>query len=187
MRGKPGAILLCASLAAWGCIVNPAEDAAADGGSAAPAPTPPSACAPAPGDFSAGYDPCGASLPEPEKHRPDDPPCARERAAPPFEVHHEWVDHAECERHADCDEGDNGRCDSFTHSGGTSYFCTYDSCFSDDECGGGVCDCGENTAYGQNKCLDAGDCRVNADCGPGGWCSPSASPDRCDGETEAVG
>jgi hypothetical protein len=50
--------------------------------------------------------------------------------------------------------------------------CSYDECFSDDECGDFVCRCREHAASA-NICLRQGNCGVDADCGRGGFCSPS--------------
>jgi hypothetical protein len=72
----------------------------------------------------------------------------------------------QCASDADCTDGANGRCD-FSR-GGT--ICTYDECFSDEDCEVGPCECG--SSYGVNRCM-AGDCQVDADCGEGGFCSPS--------------
>lgn len=59
--------------------------------------------------------------------------------------------------------------------------CNLDACTSDAQCGSlSVCACrGEVTtpdpSSGYRTCLK-GNCRVDADCGPGGYCSPSVSP-----------
>ena len=50
------------------------------------------------------------------------------------------------------------------------FHCTYDECLRSDECAGGPCDCGGDVLG--NVCL-AGNCKVDADCGDGGWCSRS--------------
>jgi len=56
--------------------------------------------------------------------------------------------------------------------------CSYDECFTDSHCPSlSPCLCrtsaADNTA---NVCLRGGNCAVDADCGPGGYCSPSPSP-----------
>jgi hypothetical protein len=49
--------------------------------------------------------------------------------------------------------------------------CTYDECFSDQDCPGHVpCDC-RTYGYGNNLCRIGSTCAVDADCGPGGYCS----------------
>ncbi len=73
-----------------------------------------------------------------------------------------------CRLDSDCVDGPNGRCVDSRFGPD----CTYDGCFQDDECGGQVCLCGESS-LGVNRCLSRGDCLVDADCGPGGYCSPS--------------
>jgi hypothetical protein len=72
-----------------------------------------------------------------------------------------------CWRDTHCTEGENGRC--VDQSGPV---CTYDECFTDDECNlGGPCECEATYQSGANVCL-LGDCRTDADCG-GGYCSPT--------------
>jgi hypothetical protein len=53
--------------------------------------------------------------------------------------------------------------------------CTYDDCLDDSGCGASVpCECRASDASGvANTCQKTSDCRVDADCGPGGFCSPS--------------
>lgn len=45
----------------------------------------------------------------------------------------------------------------------------YGSAVSDDECAAAPCGCGGDWV---NACLE-GDCKIDADCGEGGYCSPS--------------
>lgn len=101
-------------------------------------------------------------LPEPMNHRPDrGEMCDNERASP------EVISGVGgCESHEECAEGDNGRC--LPNRGGN--FCSYDRCFSDDDCTG-PCICG-NTDTAPNSCT-AGGCQIDADCGPLSWCSPT--------------
>jgi hypothetical protein len=82
---------------------------------------------------------------------------------------------ADCVTDADCVDGPNGRC-SHLHRGPANIrlFCTYDACANDDGCTGGPCSCRDSAASAEaNRCFDAGNCRVDADCGAGGYCSPS--------------
>jgi hypothetical protein len=75
----------------------------------------------------------------------------------------------ECVRDEDCSAGENGRCTDFR--GG--WQCTYDTCFTDGACdAGGPCRCEGAFWTDANTCL-AGNCRVDADCGSGGYCSPT--------------
>ena len=80
----------------------------------------------------------------------------------------------DCRAHADCTDGENGRCVGNGHDG---WGCTYDSCFVDSDCAGDattarICACEGGSRSDNNVCL-AGNCRVDADCGSAGYCSPS--------------
>ncbi len=76
-----------------------------------------------------------------------------------------------CLTDADCaSAGKNGRCTGNGHDG---WRCTYDGCFSDGDCSGSVCQCEGGFRSDNNVCLSQGNCRVDADCGPGGYCSPT--------------
>ncbi len=107
------------------------------------------------------------SLPEPDNHRPVAVTCDRERPSPPIELG-EFPPEGACTTHEECTDGLNGRCsqDRF------GYGCTYDTCFEDSECGSNVCACDGGFQSDTNVCL-GGNCQVDADCGEGGWCSPS--------------
>lgn len=77
-----------------------------------------------------------------------------------------------CQKDSDC-HGVNGRCGSFAFGGMLA--CSYDECFSDSDCGGRVpCECRASVSSADpNVCLTGSNCRVDSDCGPGGYCSPS--------------
>lgn len=79
-----------------------------------------------------------------------------------------------CSNDSDCTAGINGRC---LHGGGpTGCSCSYDACTQDSDCSTGLtCAC-RGSPYNSigNTCV-AGDCRVDADCGPAGYCSPVAT------------
>ncbi len=106
-------------------------------------------------------------LPVPERHRPTADVCDMTRPpgspSPGLEG---------CTSDAECTDGANGRC-SASRFGNE---CSYDECFSDGECGGGLCLCrgarGGVGSYGNNLCV-GGNCRVDSDCGSGGFCAPS--------------
>ena len=110
---------------------------------------------------------------EPRRHRPTVVGCDDERSNEgPFiddETLARGGDELQCTAHEDCTDGDNGRCVGNSHDG---WYCTYDLCASDDGCDGGVCECGGGWRSDHNVCL-GGNCRVDADCGPGGYCSPT--------------
>lgn len=88
-----------------------------------------------------------------------------------------------CIADAECTSGINGRC---LFAG-----CSYDGCFTDEDCGGstqagsgGACIC---AAPGLNRaghgCI-SGNCRIDADCGPNGYCSENDVFERCGGVIE---
>jgi hypothetical protein len=75
----------------------------------------------------------------------------------------------ECVSDADCTAQDNGRC--WDNRG--SWFCTYDSCYSDSTCNdGGPCACEGESGSPGNACLP-GNCQTDANCGSKGYCSPT--------------
>jgi hypothetical protein len=90
-----------------------------------------------------------------------------------------------CASDQDCTQGSNGQCYcmySPAGSGGTA--CSYDRCTSDSDCGKNVCICRETVVPDvpadpsrNTFCTGVGNCQVDADCGAGGYCSPSASFD----------
>ena len=79
-----------------------------------------------------------------------------------------------CSSDSQCVSGTNGRCfpnEGLVGPGG----CSYDECATDSDCPSGTpCGCraspGDNAA---NVCAPGGNCVVDSDCGPGGYCSPS--------------
>ena len=92
-----------------------------------------------------------------------------------------------CVADSDCTAGQNGRCTRnirptvggfgipADYSEGTS--CSYDECFSDSQCsdGGAPCTCRASGILTEaNVCVSGGNCAVDSECGPGGYCSPSA-------------
>lgn len=100
----------------------------------------------------------------PEKHRAVATACTGERTNP----EPTGATGGECAKHADCTQGRNGRC--LFGRGGP--MCTYDQCVNDGECQTGVCSCDSGTG-GTDVCLHMSGCKIDADCGAGGFCSPS--------------
>jgi hypothetical protein len=86
-----------------------------------------------------------------------------------------------CDSDSQCTMGTNGRC--VEQGGGIAYCgCTYDTCADDSACPTGqTCAChGSPYNSGGNTCVP-GNCRVDSDCGPGGYCSPSYAQEGCGG------
>lgn len=72
-----------------------------------------------------------------------------------------------CMTHAECTEGENGRCVRAM----VGAFCDYDECFSDNDCADNeVCSC-DGSYYGGNACVPS-NCRTSADCA-GTRCTPT--------------
>ena len=119
---------------------------------------------------------CGADdgfLPEPEHHRPSLAQCPTERPSTDWaaqiasDMAMGWGP-IECDLDEECTEEPDGRC---SRLGDGWYRCTYHECVTDYDCNGKACACGTGPT-GANQCK-AGECILDADCGPGGWCSPS--------------
>jgi len=85
------------------------------------------------------------------------------------------------------DAGVNGRCiQNIGGPGGgpggqVACSCTSDTCADDSACPTGqTCSChGSSYADGAGNHCVPGNCRVDSDCGPGGWCSPTVSLSSC--------
>jgi hypothetical protein len=111
----------------------------------------------------------------PAQHRPNPVPCAQAPLPPEPTIPDAGLapsEHFDCRHHADCTAQPRGRCvyappDPPTDPGGTR--CLYDVCQNDTDCPqASLCQCGALA----NTCL-AGGCRVDSDCGAGGYCSPT--------------
>ena len=78
-----------------------------------------------------------------------------------------------CLQDSDCTSGMNGRCTSGPFA--CSMGCSYDECLSDADCTGNVpCACRSSGSDSMlNFCATQSKCRIDADCGPDGYCSPS--------------
>jgi hypothetical protein len=107
------------------------------------------------------------AAPSCSEHRPRGPVC-----------HGRWVgestyndERIACSCHEECDAGRNGRCYVY------GYECSYDDCFTDDDCGAShVCLCAGGSS-GAHICVPA-NCRTNADCEGGQSCSVTR-PETC--------
>jgi hypothetical protein len=86
-----------------------------------------------------------------------------------------------CSSDADCtDGGTNGRCINYFFGPAV---CSFDECFTDSDCPSGT-PCiwrSSSTDDSPNTCVPGGNCVLDSDCGPGGYCSPSPSPMECAG------
>jgi hypothetical protein len=116
----------------------------------------------------------------PLNHRTSDAEC--QTVPPPGQCPINGDPNLACTDDAECSDGTNGRC---VTSGGPveECECTYDACFHDTACNTGeLCACHGSPYTGNfgNACVQA-NCRVDSDCGPGGYCSPSADPNSCAG------
>ena len=79
-----------------------------------------------------------------------------------------------CSSDSDCTAGRNGRCENV---GPVAFAgCSYDECLGDTDCDGGApCRCrASGASAAANVCLTGSSCRDDSDCGPCGYCSPSA-------------
>lgn len=118
-----------------------------------------------------------ASRVSPTQHRASDAQCAE--PAGPGNCTCTGVCPGEqftCTSDAACsDAGINGRC--VNGGGPAGCWCTYDACLTDSACPANeACAC-HGSAYtyeAGNTCVPS-NCRVDSDCGSGGFCSPSAA------------
>lgn len=103
----------------------------------------------------------------------DGPASGAPNAAPKPFVPHAPKNHrasaTTCAVRDDAGLGDGSPDGGFKDGGSTA-------CTSDTDCPGTVCECGQDPACfqkNQNVCLQSGNCRIDSDCGPGGYCSYS--------------
>jgi hypothetical protein len=85
-----------------------------------------------------------------------------------------------CWQDSDCTAGTNGRCLGTGRMTCMST-CSYDQCASDSDCPNNEpCECRTSeSSYAANACATGGNCRVDSDCGPCGYCSPSQVDQFC--------
>ena len=115
-------------------------------------------------------DASGGPNPIPTDHRLQDVACPEERGPGSANVVRD------CTQDSECTEGMNGRCISpnvLGSLGGSS--CSYDTCFGDSDCPlNEPCRCRQSAAdNAPNYCVARKNCRIDSDCGPRGFCSPS--------------
>ena len=115
----------------------------------------------------------------PQKHRAAATMCPTDRSAGscpnPMSTDGGYF----CGADSECTAGRNGRCFQAPRVLGCT--CTYDTCTTDADCAqmGGPCECRTDVqgivapVNPQTNVCMAGNCRVDADCGAGSYCSPS--------------
>ncbi|HEX7509299.1 MAG TPA: DUF6599 family protein [Polyangia bacterium] len=108
---------------------------------------------------------------EPLQHRSTPASCPSQRGPGPSCANTMC---SSCSSDPQCIDGKNGRCfpwEGLVSLGG----CSYDECFTDSNCGLRTpCLCRSSpTDNNANMCDVGGNCAVDSDCGPGGYCSPS--------------
>ena len=139
------------------------------------------------------FGPCSCAHPDdariPDEHRATASECSHTRAAsmptPPAEClmpDGTLMCPGECSRDSDCMDsalGKNGRC--LVQGPPPRFGCSYDTCFADSACEtGSVCQCRESAdSVDGNHCTQPSNCRVDADCGENGYCSPSQAHEWC--------
>ena len=112
----------------------------------------------------------------PLNHRATAAACPTDRGPGPPTQPYPQGQTSGCASDSDCTAGQNGRCFPFEGLVGPGG-CSYDQCFEDSACGAKTpCICRASaTDNAANVCDPGGNCAVDSDCGPGGYCSPSVS------------
>jgi hypothetical protein len=92
----------------------------------------------------------------------------------------------QCDDDSDCTMGHDGRCLPIGPLPGNE--CSYDQCYDDSACTGNVpCVCRPSAASNDpNVCGTGSNCRLDSDCGPCGFCSPSESEMTVCGEPDTT-
>jgi hypothetical protein len=131
-----------------------------------------------------GPSPDGTSIRVPAVHRSAASTCPAQRAPGWICNDGPEMASAQCATDGDCTGGTNGRCSSPSGGGpppGCTPFCSYDQCQSDADCPTHVpCECRSAPESNEaNICVPGGNCAVDSDCGPVGYCSPDASGGLC--------
>jgi hypothetical protein len=118
----------------------------------------------------------------PVNHRTSDAQCSQPASPGQCMITGDPPPPDQCTSDADCaDAGVNGRC--VESSGGAAIVCrcTSDTCVHDTDCPSQqVCSChGAPYSGGAGNTCMPGNCRVDSDCGAGGFCSPSYGTALC--------
>ena len=107
------------------------------------------------------------------------PPCSLDAGIP-----------TNCWQDSDCTSGTNGRCLARQGPMTCMSGCSYDNCSSDSDCPANVpCDCrASESDSAPNGCVTVtgGNCRIDSDCGPCGYCSPTQVNVLCSCPSEAL-
>jgi hypothetical protein len=121
----------------------------------------------------------------PARHRPAGSWCPTKRGpgGVPEWCHPDAGLSSGCVQDSDCSRGTRGRCLSASPVP-CAFGCFYDTCASDSDCGADrACECRPSASSPlPNWCVTSSNCRVDADCGTGGYCSPSL---RCNGSLDS--
>ena len=123
-------------------------------------------------DSGAGPDSTSATR-VPTNHRPTMTSCPQERGPATSGFGTCNCPKCPCLQDSACTSGMNGRCTSGPVA--CTMGCSYDECLSDTDCTGNVpCACrSSGSDLMLNFCASQSNCRIDADCGPDGYCSPS--------------
>jgi hypothetical protein len=111
----------------------------------------------------------------PIHHRQAGVACPQERAPGSVFVNTcSSVFAGQCTQDTDCTAGMNGRCLPNMRLSCAGQ-CDYDTCFGDSDCPASQpCACRQSASdSAANSCLNGSNCRIDADCGPCGFCSPT--------------
>jgi len=134
------------------------------------------------GDCQNGANPDGTSIRVPSVHRSVGTICPATRG-PGSICTGPGVGTAQCAKDSDCATGKNGRCSSsYGPLADCTPSCSYDACQGDSDCPARVpCECRDSaTSESSNECVMGGNCAVDTDCGPGGFCSPGVLEGLCE-------
>jgi len=121
----------------------------------------------------------------PQRHRAAGAACPQDRGSGSFALFAGQCSAPpgieDCHGDSECTAGANGRCNRTVPPIACQSDCSYDDCFDDSACPDRVpCQCREQATDSQpNACVTSSNCRVDGDCGPGGYCSPSVLDDFC--------